>query len=229
MTHFNCSGPARNALNAAQIECNFPVPLALIQMVNGRWNSELAMVERVVRLRRPLSLVLAETRKVEAPTSEEWDIMEELVVVLEPLNQATVNSSAKKYPTLSMVIPLVHGINRQLTKALRKIKETMPCQLATELRESIEARYPEVAMMCYQKATFLDPRYKAFLFKPETVQAVQESLVDEIRNDSVEQQNGSQSSNSQRSQGSTDGMYLELLIIMLKLTILIITSRFKMY
>jgi len=48
----------------------------------------------------------------EAPSnlsSEEWNIIEDMIPLLRPFEKLTVELSAEHYPTISMVIPLIRG------------------------------------------------------------------------------------------------------------------------
>lgn len=79
----------------------------VIQDVPTRWNSEYAMMERLVELCAPISLKLCES-DVYNLSSREWKLMAAAVKVLQPQDQATTELCADRYPTLSQVIPLVH-------------------------------------------------------------------------------------------------------------------------
>ncbi|GBP23617.1 Retrovirus-related Pol polyprotein from transposon TNT 1-94 [Eumeta japonica] len=69
--HFHRSDPARQKFEAAQRAFNCE-PLQLVQMVVTRWNSEYEMLERMERLQKPLSQVLADSRDSESISGAEW-------------------------------------------------------------------------------------------------------------------------------------------------------------
>ncbi|XP_008551872.1 zinc finger BED domain-containing protein 6-like [Microplitis demolitor] len=64
--HFHHSDPGRRKFEEAQSAINNSKPLQLIQMVTTRWNSDYEMLERMQRVQKPLSTVLAESRDSES-------------------------------------------------------------------------------------------------------------------------------------------------------------------
>lgn len=84
--------------------------LKLKQDVRTRWNSTFLMLERLIKLKEPLTIVMMTLKG--APTnlsSEEWNIIEDMIPLLRPFDKLTVELSAEHYPMISMVIPLIRG------------------------------------------------------------------------------------------------------------------------
>jgi len=84
--------------------------LKVKQDVRTRWNSTLIMLERLVQLKEPLTIVIISL--TEAPIfldHDEWNIVEDIIPLLRPFNCLTVELSAEQYPTISKVIPLIRG------------------------------------------------------------------------------------------------------------------------
>jgi len=84
--------------------------LKLKQDVSTRWNSTFLMLERLIKLKEPLTIVMITLK--EAPSnlsSEEWNIIEDMIPLLRPFDKLTVELSAEHYPTISMVILLIRG------------------------------------------------------------------------------------------------------------------------
>lgn len=82
--------------------------LKLKQDVHTRWNNTLIMVEGLVQLKEPLTMISLK----EAPsnlTPEEQVIIENLIPLLRPYNSLTFELSAEHYPTLSKNLPLLQG------------------------------------------------------------------------------------------------------------------------
>ncbi|XP_044009123.1 zinc finger BED domain-containing protein 6-like [Aphidius gifuensis] len=94
-----------------------------------------------------------------------------------------------KYPTLSMVIPLIETIKLKLkTERKQYSTDSMLYELSNNLIDSLNTRFSEIHDDKCQKSTFLDP-----------------SLLDEIlesRNASIQGSQGSRLSNHQLSQHS---------------------------
>lgn len=107
---FKRSEVGNRILGEKQKQLGFTQILKLKQDVRTRWNSTLIMLERLVKLKEPLTVTMISVE--EAPsnlTSEEWVIIEDIVPLLRPFNSLTVELSAEQYPTISKVVPLLRG------------------------------------------------------------------------------------------------------------------------
>lgn len=84
--------------------------LKVKQDVCTRWNSTLFMLERLVKLKEPLTISIMSIK--EAPinlNSDEWIIIEDVIPLLKPFENLTVELSAEQYPTIAKLIPLIRG------------------------------------------------------------------------------------------------------------------------
>ncbi|KAG0443992.1 hypothetical protein HPB47_014305 [Ixodes persulcatus] len=106
VARYKRSAKTRGRLMEIQKNMNLE-PLEVVQDVPTHWNSEHAMMKRLVKLRVPVSVELSECDTVEPLSASEWRIMTAVVQVLQPLEQATAELSGDSYPTLSQVIPLL--------------------------------------------------------------------------------------------------------------------------
>jgi len=107
---FKRSEVGNRILGEKQTQLGFTQLLKLKQDVRTRWNSTLIMLERLVKLKEPLTVTMISVK--EAPsnlTPEEWVIIEDIVPLLRPFNSLTIELSAEQYPTISKVIPLLRG------------------------------------------------------------------------------------------------------------------------
>ncbi|KAH9365830.1 hypothetical protein HPB48_013366 [Haemaphysalis longicornis] len=139
----------------------------VIQDVPTRWNCEYAMMERLVELRAPISLELCES-DVDNLSSTEWKLMASAVKVLQPLDQATTELCADRYPTLSQVIPLVHCTEVVLREQVHEGEEAASI-VCKEPLCSIATRFPDVKMaLVSANATLVDPRYKDICYAEES-------------------------------------------------------------
>ncbi|KAH8040937.1 hypothetical protein HPB51_013107 [Rhipicephalus microplus] len=138
----------------------------VIQDVPTRWNSEYAMMERLVELRASISVELCDS-DVDNLSSREWKLMAAAVKVLQPLDQATTELCADRYPTLSKVIPLVHCAQVVLHKHTSQGEEAASFArsllriLATRLSGLKIANVPANAML-------VDPRYKDICYTEDS-------------------------------------------------------------
>lgn len=107
---FKRSEVGNRILGEKQRQLGFTLLLKLKQDVRTRWNSTLIMLERLVKLKEPLTVTMISVK--EAPsnlTPEEWVIIEDIVPILRPFNSLTIELSAEQYPTISKVVPLFRG------------------------------------------------------------------------------------------------------------------------
>nr|XP_023028246.1 zinc finger BED domain-containing protein 1-like [Leptinotarsa decemlineata] len=161
--HFSHSVLACNKLKSVQEQMGFPV-LKLKQDVSTRWNSTLIMLERLVKVKDALSMtIISITKAPEFLDADEWAVIEDSIFLLKPLEVMTATLFADTYPTISMVIPLVRGLQHSLVnwKSKTDICET----LRKNLIDTIARRLGILECnKIISKATFLDPRFKKLAF-----------------------------------------------------------------
>lgn len=105
---FKRSEVGNRILGEKQRQLGFTQLLKLKQDVRTRWNSTLIMLERLVKLKEPLTVTMISVK--EAPsnlTPEEWVIIEDIVPLLRPFNSLTIELSAEQYPTISKVVGII--------------------------------------------------------------------------------------------------------------------------
>lgn len=120
VTFFKKSEIANRKFNEKLEQLGLP-KLKLIQDVSTRWNSSLLMLERLVKLKEPLTCVIMSlNNSPEIIFPAEWKIIEDIIPILKPFNLMTIELSGETYPTLAMVIPLVRG-NLQIYINCRKV------------------------------------------------------------------------------------------------------------
>ncbi|XP_056414802.1 E3 SUMO-protein ligase ZBED1 [Hyla sarda] len=131
------------------------------------WGSTLAMLQRLKEQQFTIAGVLVEDSNNHHLMLEasEWNTIEGLVELLQPFKQVAEMLSMSKYPTISMVKPLLHMLlNTSLNikdtdlKEMSMAKEVIAKALSTTYQQS-----PEIDMFL-NVATFLDPRYKRLPF-----------------------------------------------------------------
>ena len=161
--HFKRSTKETYLLRDKQILLDLPQH-ELIQQCDTRWNSTLYMLQRVKEQQPALCSVLFESRDKAVrslfPDGSEWNLLEDLVAVLEPFEEATKAMSGSNYPTISMISPLLYQVCKVTLKVkeddnanLKRIKETM--------LEDFQDRYSSPGILeIINIAAFLDPRFK---------------------------------------------------------------------
>ncbi|XP_012619135.2 E3 SUMO-protein ligase ZBED1 [Microcebus murinus] len=131
------------------------------------WGSTLAMLRRLREQQFAIAGVLVEDSNNHHLMLEasEWATIEGLVELLQPFRQVAEMLCASKYPTISMVKPLLHmllnttlNVKEADSKEISMAKEVIAKELSKTYQET-----PEIDMFL-NVATFLDPRYKRLPF-----------------------------------------------------------------
>lgn len=92
----------------------------------------------------------------------------------------TIELSGEKYTTMSLIIPLVRGIQHSLKN--RTPKTTSSKSIKLVLLDNVSRRLGILeSNLLYSKATFLDPRFKKAAFGvAENAETVQKLIINEI-------------------------------------------------
>lgn len=179
-THFHHSTTAQDELANIQIRLN-ETPLKIIQECATRWNSTFYMLQRILQVKESLCLYASTNNKIPQLTSEEWMIIEKLIGLLRPFEEATKELSAADV-SISSVIPLIATLEKivnDLDSSDEHIGDTIAV-LKDELIRKFSGLENE---MLFATATFMDPRYKVKFFKntstkERVIQHILDLLVD---------------------------------------------------
>lgn len=179
--HFKHSTKSSYALKEMQTRLQQDL-LKLKQDVRTRWNSTFYMLERLLKLKVPLSATLP---LLDSPpsnlNSNEWLLIEDVVMLLQPFEKITTIVSGESYPTLSCIIPIVQGLQNSMRNKCPTTE--LGVQLKRNLLNVIEKR-----LAVYEhnrtaaKATFLDPRFKKKGFSYDvTAVSAEMWVIDELK------------------------------------------------
>lgn len=166
----------------------------LLRDVRTRWNSFYSSLERFVELKDALELFFAKECKEHQLSAEEWTLAEQLVKVLRPLYEATMEISGEKFTSISKVIPLVNRLieiyydmnyanpsmnedvsyNAQMVQKvgggirfkykIKKVHEVIN-DFKQNIGSNLVKRFGDNEQnQTMRMATFLDPRFKQFGF-----------------------------------------------------------------
>lgn len=114
MGHYKHSAQETRRLKGCQKRMELP-DVSLIQDVDSRWNSEHAMLGRLVELKNVVSLDMATSKtSVNGLSPSGWNVAASLMQVLQSIVDATAELSGQKYGMISTVVPFLYGIEQIL-------------------------------------------------------------------------------------------------------------------
>lgn len=161
--HFKRSTIASGELVKMQDQMKLPL-LKVKQEVPTRWNSCLAMMQRLEEIKVPLSAAMSNLPgSPSLLSSEDWTLIKDCICILKPIEAMTSELSGEKYVTLSIIVPLIRGVQHAVENA-QPVTPTGKI-LQTNLQDILLKRlgYVETSKIC-AKATLLDPRLKKLGF-----------------------------------------------------------------
>ena len=105
VTFFRKSSRAAHVLTSKQDALGSPKH-KLLKDVETRWNSTYDMVERVMEQQEPICATLIEQKRLDLlPKDTEFRLLEEVLKVLKPFKDITVQVSGENYVTISSILP----------------------------------------------------------------------------------------------------------------------------
>jgi hypothetical protein len=170
---FNHSNLATSTLSEKQWQLCLNEQI-LIQNCPTRWNSTYNMCERLVSNRNAIVSVLADRSITKLNTvlkfemsEHDWLTMDNIIKLLKSLQLATTALCSETGVTISLVLPIVHGIiinhlknNDSDTAETNNFKRILKTSLMN--RFTADSRFETV----YHVASFLHPRSKDLSFLP---------------------------------------------------------------
>ena len=189
--HFKHSCLAAKTLTNKQQQLNPLVqPLKVVQDVSTRWNSTYYMLQRLVKLRVPLTAVLCDDQLTPKRQDHEmllkdneWMLAEHLIELLEPFEMATTAVSGQRYVTLSLLLPVVSHLYLEVSSTLEKQLPTAAKNVAAKLKSKVTRKFPEISTPSPSSlsvvAAALDPRFRHLNFlDSDKAEAVKEEVLD---------------------------------------------------
>ncbi|XP_076626932.1 uncharacterized protein LOC143344609 [Colletes latitarsis] len=140
-------------------------PLELIQEVDTRWNSTYAMFKRFVVLQKSLNVILCEEYMPDNLSIEEWNFMEALTMILEPLKEATEDTSGDSYPTISHYFPMYFALMHILEE--ESAENALITNISNSVRNALKERFEPIIQSnwIYYHSMLLDSRFKDHLLQ----------------------------------------------------------------
>ncbi|XP_065651549.1 zinc finger BED domain-containing protein 4-like [Hydra vulgaris] len=136
------------------------------------------MLKRLCQEKDAISAELAISEKIDNLTNADWKLAEGYHTILAPFEQASRELCGKNYPTLSMKIPDLHGLNQQLQRFINDPSHKgCGILIARKLKLKLDRRFPQfISALPYAACTFLDPRYKSIFFSEQQQATVVDGL-----------------------------------------------------
>ena len=111
-----------------------------------RWSSTYKMLATFLRQQQAICAVLLDSEKCSdndlMPTSQEFAVAEELLAILKPFNDTTEVVSGERYPTLSIIQPILHKLLHVTLKATVDDNNLVK-EIKHVIRTDLELRYQD--------------------------------------------------------------------------------------
>ena len=183
--HFKHSALATAALRQKQEQMNVPKH-HLIQDVVTRWNSTFLMFQRLLEQRWVVYAVLLDERGSQSQykylhlKEEQWNLMEQMVTVLEPLQIATTALCETEIVSCSLIYPVINGLLKKHLvpgesdlPTVKRFKEVVAQDI--ERRFNVSVKEQNIAIF----AAILDPRYHQLKFMDYSTRKTAYSMLKE--------------------------------------------------
>lgn len=185
VAHFHRSALATQSLREKQTSLQMPQH-RLIQSCKTRWNSACHMFGRLHEQRQAVSAVLADRAITKLKDEQkfalersQWQIIEDIIPVLEALKCATTALSGEKNISSSVTLPVTHGllklhlvVSEDDSLVVANFKTAVSASLKERLLTSDEISIPPLSAA-------LDPRHKQLKFlAPTAHQQVQDKMIE---------------------------------------------------
>jgi len=128
-----------------------------------RWNSTYKMISHACVLKENMQMLLVKNPYLTNffPNEDEWELFKDLDQFLQQFNEATIELSSQKYPTIAHSRIILIAIKNDLET--NKGDEYLLKDVADAMLEKFN-NYYEMLENSSHIAAFLDPRYKKYCF-----------------------------------------------------------------
>ncbi|XP_062511236.1 E3 SUMO-protein ligase ZBED1-like [Corticium candelabrum] len=164
---FRKSTVAANLLTKKQAALESPVH-KLVKDVETRWNSTYDMVQRIIEQQGPVCATLVELKRLDLlPKEEDFTLLEQLVNVLKPFRDVTIQVQGEQYVTISIIRPLLHHLTENVLQ-LQETDSSVIKNMKRNMVSNLGSRYQSLSISnLLDCACFLDPRFKSLPFMSE--------------------------------------------------------------
>ena len=161
VSHFHRSSKATYSLKEKQHLLGLK-PHMLKSSCVTRWGSTYEMLARFIEQQQAVCAVLLEDGgdRVLMPSSNEFAVIEQLVDILKPFNDATEILSGDLYPALGIVQPVFYRFMSEVLTSKPEDRDVVK-KIKDAIRQNLSTRYQEEQIeTMLLVAMYLDPRFK---------------------------------------------------------------------
>ncbi|XP_075155117.1 E3 SUMO-protein ligase ZBED1-like [Haematobia irritans] len=141
--------------------------MKLKQDVITRWNSTYEMLQRIYFMKDAVITTLSLIRPDLSLSFQDWDLIKEVIPILEPFYEITVEISAEKNVTLSKVMILNNLLEWSINNSTSTNENIM--RMINVIEAELNSRFGEYERNClYADGSLTDPRFKRRAFKTDS-------------------------------------------------------------
>lgn len=164
--YFHRSSQGLTKLRETQKQMGIP-ELKLKQDVETRWNSTYLMLERIVATKNAVISTLSLKRPDLLLSLEEWEYIEEIIPILKPFYEVTVEFCSENNVTLSKVTVICNLLETFMAKCVSTNRNVSA--LISKIKSEMKVRFNDYEKNpLYAESTLLDPRFKKRGFKTDS-------------------------------------------------------------
>ncbi len=171
-----------------EVHCsNHEIPKLMLKMdVRTRWNSTFYMLQRALRLRPAIDSwleshpVIGKARLGNLQfTDNDWVLLDEVCKLIHRFEKATTKTSAAKYPTLNLVVPLYIELIMFVDNSINSLNEDHELKKPLFAVKKVLQKYFSFTnnSAYYLLSVLLDPRFKKAYFDSRNLDVTYKELV----------------------------------------------------
>lgn len=198
ISHYRRSTMLKHKLREIQRRLNLPLH-SLILGESGRWSSIVRSMKRAIEQKLAIRTICddLDLGNHQIIQENDWKIMEKVVALLEPFEQATTFAE-RESASISEVIPAIKKLSLQIARADARGAQSMQEELASKIRFYFggegDARHRSFLAVEYWRqysiATLLDPRFKNKFFVEKNAADQAQIVLEQLVFEQLKEQRG---------------------------------------
>lgn len=156
------------------------------------------MLRNLQHIKTPICHMLLKLKysELESAFWRNWEIIEEVVLIIEPLHYALMTLMDVQFPPVSAVFPIFYEVTHRMEEITdQKLNAPMGNQFSNSLGGGVEQYLLDLnTSFVHIRSTFLDPRYKSLILNTNAVNKAIQELPEEFTKYVSSTPNGAQQS-----------------------------------